>query len=482
MKLKNILDGLDIVRIDNYKNYVIRSVTHVSGDVENGGMFIAIDGNNFNGNDYIKEVVEKGAKCVVTSDSNIVVSGVCLIVVKDIRIAMSVIAKNFYNRCCDNMKIIGVVGTSGKTTTTLILSQILQNNGKNVAVIGTNGVYIDNIRQENKFTTPDPLELHYLFYQMMQMSIDIVIMEVSAQAIYYNKVYGINFDICIFTNISREHLDFFGSMENYARCKMNFFNKNNMKECVVNIDDFYGRELAYKVNIPCVSYGINEPANSFAIDIELGFDNTTFIANILDDVYTINCSFVGLYNVSNILASLTVAKMLGLNKTEIGMAISNLKEIDGRYNIYEIENKKIIIDFAHTPKSINNLLKHISDTSDYNIISLFGCVGYSDKDKREEIASVIDKYSRLAIVTTDNRGKTPFNEIRDDIVIGLEHCPYVCIEDREMAIKFGFENMLDNDVLVLIGKGAENFQTIENERVSYSDRHSVEKLIDDDIR
>lgn len=477
MKLKNILDGIDIIRIDNYKNYNISSVTHISNDIESNGMFIAIDGNNYDGNNYIKEVVLKGAKCIVTSNNNIVVSNVCIVVVKDIRIAMSIIAKNFYNRCCDKLKIIGIVGTAGKTSTSLILSQILKYSGKKIAVIGTNGIYIDNIRQENKFTTPDPLELHYLFYQMKLLSIDIVIMEVSAQAIYYNKVYGINFDICIFTNISREHLDFFGAMENYARCKMDFFNSKNMKECVVNIDDFYGRELAYKVNIPCVSYGIDAPANSFAIDINLGFDNTTFVANIIDDVFLINCPFVGRYNVSNILASLTVAKMLGMGELEIVSAIDNLKEIDGRYNVVDVGNKKIIIDFAHTAKSIDELLKHITSTSDYNIISVFGCVGYSDKDKREEMSAVVAKYSRLAIVTTDNRGQTPFEEIANDIVNGLGDCPYTCIEDRSMAIKYGYDNMLDNDILVLIGKGAENFQNINGVRIPYSDREVVESLI-----
>ena len=477
MKLKNILDGLEIIKIDNYKNYNISTITHISNEVENGGMFIALKGNNYDGNDYIKSAIENGAICIVTSNVNIAVSNVCVVVVEDIRIAMSVIAKNFYNRCCDNMKIIGIVGTAGKTSTSLILSQILSGSGKKIAVIGTNGIYIDNIRQDNKFTTPDPLELHYLFYQMSCLSIDIVIMEVSAQAIYYNKVYGINFDICVFTNISREHLDFFGSMENYARCKMNFFNSKNMKECVVNIDDFYGRELAYKVNIPCVSYGIEAPANSFAIDIKLGFDNTTFVANILDDIFTINCPFVGKYNVSNILASLTVAKMLGMNELDIKSAVDKFKVIDGRYNVIEVGNKKIIIDFAHTAKSIDELLKHIKSTTDYNIISVFGCVGYSDKDKREEMASAVAMHSSWVIVTTDNRGDTAFDDIATDIISGLKECRYVCIEDRATAIRYAYERMGDRDILVVIGKGAENFQKIGSDRIPYSDMSVVKSLI-----
>ncbi|MGN0961846.1 MAG: Mur ligase family protein, partial [Christensenellales bacterium] len=264
MRLKKIIENLDY-KSKNFKNYNIKTITHISNDVTKSSIFVCIKGNNFDGNKYAMEALSRGAKCIITEDDNLTLDNATILLVKDIRKAMSIIAYNFYNRCADNLKIIGIIGTSGKTTTSLIISQILSNYDKNIGIIGTNGVFIGNIRQDNRFTTPDPLELHYIFYQMKMLGVKTVIMEVSAQAIYYEKVYGIKFDKCVFTNISREHLDFFGSMENYARVKMDFFDKNNMRECIVNIDDFYGMELAYKVNIPCISYGINEPANSFAI-------------------------------------------------------------------------------------------------------------------------------------------------------------------------------------------------------------------------
>ena len=477
MKLKNILVGVEILKMNNFKNYNIKTITHCSSQVENLSIFIALKGNNYDGNNYIDLAIEKGAKCIITDDTKIVSDSVCVVVVKDARIAMGVVAKNFYNRCVDDMKVIGIIGTSGKTTTSLIISQLLSFNGNKVGVIGTNGIYIDNIRQDNTFTTPDPIELHYIFYQMKCLGVEIVVMEVSAQAIYYNKVYGINFDIGVFTNISREHLDFFGSMEKYAMCKMDFFNKNNMKECVVNVDDFYGRELAYKVNIPCISYGIEEPANSFAIDIELGFDYSKFVANILDDIISVNSSYVGQYNISNILASLTVAKMLGVGVDVLSNAIRQLKEIDGRYNLYNVGGKKILIDFAHTPKSISTLLSHIKETSNYNILCVFGCVGYSDRDKRIEMATAVAKYSCKVIVTTDNRGTTEFKDICLDIVEGLKDTLYMCIEDRETAIKYAYSIMEENDLLVVMGKGAENFQKIGDERIPYSDRDVVVKLL-----
>lgn len=480
MRLKNIIEGLNIVSMKNFKNYNIKSITHISKDVTGGGMFVCIKGGNFDGNDYIDEALRLGAKCIVTENEIGAVENVCVIVVKDVRVAMSGLAKNFYNKCCDCMKIIGVVGTSGKTTTALILSQILNVFDKNVGVIGTNGVYIGNIRQDNKFTTPDPLELHYIFYQMKMLGVKIVVMEVSAQAIYYNKLYGVMFDICVFTNISREHLDFFGSFEKYVKVKMNFFNKNQIKECVINVDDFYGRELAYKVDIPCVSYGITEPANTFAIDIKYGLYETMFVANVLDSVAEVSMPFVGKYNVYNMLASLTVAKMLGLSDDKLKKSIADLKSIDGRYNVYNINGKEIVIDFAHTPDSIDKLLNHIKEHSSKKIVSVFGCVGYSDKEKRLAMARVVASCSGRVVVTTDNRGSVVFETIAKDIIEGLNNVEYVCIEDRCEAIKYAYRNMSTDDILVLIGKGAENFQMIGTERVPYSDKECVMMLEKED--
>lgn len=476
MRLKKIIENLDIVKMINFKNYNITSVTHVSGDVCKGGMFFCIKGNKFDGNDYITDVISKGVKCIVTEKEDIAECGVTIIVVNDIRKAMSLVGYNFYNRCVDDLKLIGVVGTSGKTSTSIIISQLLSLHDNNIGVIGTNGIFIGNIRQDNKFTTPDPLDLHYIFYQMKMLGVRTVVMEVSAQAIALKKVYGIKFEICVFTNISKEHLDFFGTMEKYVKVKMDFFNSSRVRESVVNIDDFYGRELAFKVDMPCISYGINEPANSFAVDIDLRLCGTHFYANILDDIIQVDSPFVGMFNVYNVVAGLTVCKLLGMDKDNLQSATKKLTAIDGRFNCYNISNKEIIIDFAHTPESIYYLLSHISKHTDKNIISVFGCVGYSDREKRIDMASAVARFSNKVIVTTDNRGKTSFEEISEDIICGLGGCEHICIEDRERAIEYAFNVMTEKDILVIMGKGAENFQTIEDKRVPYSDRECVLKL------
>ncbi len=480
MKLKKILDGVDVIDKINFKDYNIASITHISNDVERGGIFICIKGNNFDGNDYIGQAILRGAKCIVTDNYTVCGGcGVAVVIVKDSRVAMSQIAKNFYNRSADRLKIIGVVGTSGKTTTSILIANILSQFDKNVGVIGTNGIFINDVKMENRFTTPDPIELHYALYQMEMLGVGTVVMEVSAQSIHLNKMYGIVLDKCVFTNLSEEHLDFFGSIENYARCKMNYFNKNNMRECVVNIDDFYGQELAFKLDIPCISYGVESPANSFAVDIKMDLERLQFTANILDDVMPVDSALVGMYNVYNILGALTVCKMIGYSAKDLTKAIKNVSSIEGRFNVFRKGKKTIIVDFAHTPDSISKLLKLIGNYTTGKIISLFGCVGYSNRDKRLAMAKEISIYSDMAIVTTDNRGQVLFEEILKDIKDGLT-IEHVAIEDRYSAIDYGFDICGEGDVLVLIGKGAENFQKIGNERMPYNEIEYIKSKVDSD--
>ena len=476
MRLKKILQDVDVVSVQNFKNYNISSVSHISQDVISGGMFICIKGDTFDGRDYLQNVISKGCKCIV-SQEEFFVSGVCVVVVADIRKAMSVIAKNFYNRCVDGLTLIGVIGTSGKTSVTHIVRQLLSYNGDKIGVIGTNGIYIDNICMENKFTTPDPLELHYVFYQMKMLGVNTVVMEVSAQAIHFQKVFGIKFNVCVFTNISEEHLDFFGSYENYAKTKLDFFNSSNTRECVVNTDDFFGRELAFKVDIPCISYGVDEPANVFAIDIQISLDRTKFVGNIKDDIVQVDVPLVGKYSVYNILSAMAVCRLLGMSIQDISSAIKSIKPIDGRFEMFKKGNNLIVIDFAHTPQSIEKLLEHIKSNSNLDIVSLFGCVGYSDKDKRIAMAKSISKYSNRTYVTTDNIGNANFSDVVRDVASGL-NIPYFVIEDRETAIRDAFEGLQEDEILVLIGKGSENFQKIGNERLPYSEREIVLKLLE----
>lgn len=477
MRLRKILDGINVLKKINFKDYNISSITHVSKDVGKGGIFVAISGNTFDGNDYVLDALKNGAKCIV-SERELVLENATVIVVKNARKTMSLMAKNFYNRECESLDIIGIVGSSGKTTTSHIIKQILSANGRKIGVIGTNGISIDKIRLENQFTTPDPVDLHYIFYEMKSLGVDTVVMEISAQSIYQFKMCGIRLKACVFTNITPEHLDFFGSMDNYAKCKMDYFDIKNMDEAIINVDDPYGMEIAYSSNMPVLSVGIDNPSNIFAIDILSHSGGLKFIVNLLDDVYKIDTKLMGRFNVYNIMSAMAVARVLGLTKNEIENGVNNLHSIDGRYDVFRLNgDRQIIVDFAHTVDSIDKLLSLVKSNINGKLYVLFGCVGYSDKVKRKAMMNAVLKYADYVIVTTDNRGETPFEEIEKDMTEGVAKNKYISIDDRKSAINFGVGLMQDSDTLVVMGKGIENFQKIGKERIPYSDIQIVQELI-----
>ncbi len=477
MRLRKLLVGVEIKKEIGFRNINIQSITHRSSDVTKGGLFIAINGRSSDGNDYIEDAINRGAKCIIT-EREMACQNATIIVVKNARKAMSIIAKNFYNRECDNMDIVGVVGTSGKTTTSHIIKQILEQNGKKVGVIGTNGVYIDNIRLDNGFTTPDPIDLHYIFYQMKSFGVDTVVMEISAQGISQFKVAGIRLKVCVFTNLTPEHLDFFGSMDEYANCKMKYFDIKNMDEAIINVDDPYGMEIAYTSNMPVLSVGIENPANTFAIDILSNSNGLKFVVNLMDDVYRIDTKLVGRFNVYNIMSAMAVAKILGLNKSQIERGVQTLKPIDGRYEVFHLDKgKSIIVDFAHTIDSIDRLLSFVKSGAKGRVIALFGCVGYSDSAKRKAMMNATLKCADYVVVTSDNPGNTPFEDIEKDMVDGVPKNKYISIEDRKSAINFGYGLLRENDTLVVMGKGVESFQKIGNEKIPYSDIKTVQELI-----
>ncbi len=478
MKLSKIIKGIKSKEIVNFVDLDIDCLTHYSKDCIANSIFFCIDGENESGQNYIEEACKLGAKVVVTSDK-IKTCKITQIIVKDVRKSMSMMAGNFYNNCHKKLQKIAVVGTNGKTTTSTIIASILQHSDKKIGIIGTNGVFINGEYLPNNFTTPDPIELHYIFSQMVAFGVEMVVMEVSAHAIYYDKIYGLKFRCGVFTNLSNEHLDFFKTMENYARVKMSFFDKNKVLEAVVNVDDNIGVEIAKNSNLPTVSYGIYNPANVFAVKIRIDINGSKFVANINDEIIEVETGLVGEYNVYNVLASIACVKLLGIKNDAIIEALKNIKQVDGRFLKYSRSlNRKIIIDFAHTPDGFEKVLSLIKKLRKGKIITLFGCVGYSDKVKRREMGMVAGRYSDEIILTSDNLGYEDFETMCHDIEVGVEHNKVIArLEDREEAVKLAYENMKANDTLVLLGKGNETKQVIKGENIQYSDVKVVDKLL-----
>ena len=473
MKLNSLLKNVDIERLINFKNINITNLSIKADEITKNGLFFAIKGNNFDGKNFIFQAVECGAKAVVT-EREIKDVYIPQIIVKDIRIALAVISKTFFNKCDEKLKIIAVVGTNGKTTTSTIIYNILKDSGENVGLIGTNGVLINDLSLPNMLTTPDPIDLFYIFSQMVAFNIKYVVMEISAHAIYYNKVYGIKPEIVVFTNISNEHLDFFETMENYSMVKLNYIKslKNSYK--IVNVDDEYGKKLLNEEKV--FSFGLSNPADAFAIDIELNLNGCTFVCNVDDDIFNIKSHLTGDYNVYNLLSAISVAKLLNVKSNVIVSSILNLQKINGRWEVFDFpNNNKVIVDYAHTPDGFKKVLTTVKEFRHGRIITLFGCVGYSDKIKRRLMGDIAKKYSDFVVITSDNFSEECFDEIVNDIGI-TEY--YAKIKNRAKAVEFSVRMLDKNDTLLLLGKGAENTQKSANGDTDYNEIEFVKNILE----
>lgn len=469
MKLLKLIKNIEVEKLINLKNVNIKSLSMDSRSIEKGGLFFAISGNNFNGEMFGAEAEHNGAVAVVSAKALDV--NIPQVIVKDVRKVMSLISKQFFNNASEKLKIIEVVGTNGKTTTSSIIYQLLKVSGKKVGLIGTNGVFIDDLRLPSFLTTPDPIELNYVFEQMVLMGMEYCVMEVSAQAIYYNKLEGVKPNILVYTNISPEHLDFFGNMTNYANTKLNYIKSQKDAKIVVNSDDKYANELLNMSNV--TSYGLYNPADVFAINIKMDLKASSFLCNANDDIINIESRLVGDYNVYNLLAGISVGKLCGLSGGVIEHAIKSFKGVDGRWEVFDFKNNnKVIVDYAHTPDGIEKVLSLVKNLRHGRIITLFGCVGYSNSDKRKQMGDIVKKYSDFVIVTSDNYSDENFDKIFDDIGITKY---YAKIENRAKAVGFGI-NMLDkNDTLLLLGKGAETVQKTRGGDVEYSELKIVKE-------
>ena len=475
MRLNKLLEGVVTKEIIGYKNLNITSLTLSSKECKSDTMFFAIRGENIDGNDYILDAISMGAKVVVTDTRNDDI--LCTqIVVEDVRKTMSIISKNFYNKAVDKLKVIGVIGTAGKTTTTMIIAHILKCFGKKYGVIGTNGIYINNLKYDSIFTTPDPIELHKVFYDMQKAGVEYVVMEVSAQSIYYSKMHGVNMVVGVFTNVSNEHLDFFKSISNYIATKTSIFNNKCMQECVINIDDLVGNNLAKNVQIKCTTISVNSRADFSVVSIKNIGGNQNVVFTLNDKTYTFETGLIGKFNVYNIMQALAVCQCLKLDIETATSYIVKLQNIDGRCNKFCVGGKDIIIDFAHTPDSIEKVLEALHYFYKRNMIVVFGAVGYSDSPKRIAMARAVSKYSNKTIITSDNPGNTSFMDICADLLQGVDATKTVLIEDRKSAIHYAYKTMDYNDLLVILGKGHETFQKIKNERVPYSDEGVIKEL------
>lgn len=477
MLLSKLLERCDVASISGETDIQIDQIKINSKDINEGDCFICLVGSRSDGHNFANEAIARGARAVICCN-DYANSLATVIKVDDTRKAYSVIASNYYGNPSEKLKIITVVGTNGKSTTAYIVKELLERNGISCGLIGTMYYEYNGIRLSSNLTTPDPIALQELFAKMLASGVEYVVMELSAHAIYLNKLYGVKSEMSIFTNLSQDHLDFFGNMNEYGRCKKSYFDKKNTRLAIVNVDDPLGLEIIKEEKLPIITYGLDNPSDAFAINITQTSRGESFVANVLDDILDIDCKFFGKFNIYNLLGALVAVKKVGLSNAQIMQTLREIDAPDGRFNVVRKEGITYVVDFAHTPDGIFNLLKEGRGMTDKRVITIFGCGGDRDVTKRPIMGKIASEMSDIVIVTSDNPRTESREGIAGDILQGVNPRGKLYVElDRAKAIKLGIELADEGDIVFIAGKGSENYIDENNIKIPYSDMQEVRRWL-----
>ncbi len=486
MKLKAVLNGIDGLKAKGNLDIDITGIADDSRKVVKDGMFVAIKGFETDGHKYIKNAIEKGAKVIVIEEGaslkkSDITDDVTIVMAPDTRLALSKIACNFYNNPSAKFTLVGITGTKGKTTTTFMIKSILEKHGQKVGLIGTISNYIgDKNLGESTRTTPESLELQELFSKMVEEKVDTVIMEVSSQSLKLHRVDGCDFNIGVFTNFSEDHISEkeHPNMEDYFNSKLKLFDM--CKIGFINADDFHVAKVKkIAKNCDIKTYGIDNTADLLAKDITVTNSSVDFKVKIGTKNERVKTGIPGRFSVYNSLAAIAVASRFGVTADEIKEALLEIK-VPGRSEL--VPNKKnltIMIDYAHSPESLQNILSAVKSYTRGRVISVFGCGGDRDPGKRPQMGEISGNIADFTIITSDN----PRTEDPEKIVRQIEEGTkktkgkYIAIVDRIEAIKYAINMAGKNDIIVLAGKGHETYQEINGEKHHFDEREIIKKII-----
>ena len=498
MKLGELLAGVQVTKLfeATFGHAAITHEVHVhhlqydSRKVRRGDCFVAIRGTGTDGHRFLESAIGNGASVVVLeqdsalSDYYFLHSGVVKIVVPDSRKALAVMSANYYSHPSRTLTMVGVTGTNGKTTTTHLIKAILEATGQRVGLLGTIEYRIGDEVIPASHTTPESLELNELLARLVTSGCESVSMEVSSHALHQSRVYGLEFDAAVFTNLTQDHLDYHGSMEEYFKAKKILFDSlDHDAVAITNADDAWGMQIAASTKARAFSYGVGEHADVRATDIRLSIEGTSFSLWFKKRQTTIATPLVGQFNVYNILAASSTGLALGFSTDTVAAAIRSVQRVRGRFErIASPEGWAAIIDYAHTPDALEKCLRTIHDVLPREgrgrIITVFGAGGDRDKTKRPLMGSVAGQLSDIIIVTSDNPRTEDPQQIIEDIIAGIPHGSPVTKEvDRRTAIHSALRQARSGDVVVVAGKGHEDYQVIGKEKIHFSDREIIEEFI-----
>lgn len=481
MKLSALADvlGKNTDNRGDTDNIDITGIAYDSRKVQNGYIFVCIKGFAQDGHKYAKSAQEKGAAVIVAEDEIDV--DIPVIYTNNSRRTLAELACRFYGNPSEKFSLIGITGTNGKTTTTYLIKSILEYAGKKVGIIGTNQNIIGDkvlLTQSTTPTTPNSLELQQLFAEMVDEGAEYVVMEVSSHALELDRVYGCHFDVGVFTNLTQDHLDFHKTMENYLAAKAKLF-----KLCdkgVINIDDKGGEKIACESDCDVISVGLKSNAKMFADNISIDAKGVDF--NLIYDnrIYDMHLGIPGKFSVYNALSAIGAAAALGIDMDTIKSGLANAVGVVGRLEVVPTNTDyTVIIDYAHTPDGLENIIEAVREFAVGRVITLFGCGGDRDNTKRAVMGEIAGRLSDYTVITSDNPRTENPTSIIEQIEEGMKKTDgeYTVIENRENAIKWVLDFARKDDVVILAGKGQETYQIIGNEKFDFDERIIVAKCL-----
>ena len=474
MKLEKLLENVNIIDSTADMSCEITGVSYNSRLTQAGDIFVAIKGLSADGHKFIPMAAEKGAAVVVCS--TVPESDIPYILTDDCRRALALISANFYGKAYSEMKMIGITGTSGKTTSSYLIKHILEKklNAK-VGLIGTNGNMIGDELIHTEMTTPESLELHGLFRRMADAGCTHVVMEVSSHSLEMERVAGIHYDVAAYTNLSQDHLDLHGTMENYAAAKKKLFSQCSI--ACVNMDDRWSDYMC--AGERCGICGFSGEKNEAAIvakDIRLNANGVRFAAVAENELALVKLSIPGMFSVHNALCAISVCMTLGISLADCAEALESAEGVKGRLELVPTDGDySVIIDYSHKPDALENVLKTLRPVTKGRLITLFGCGGDRDRAKRPIMGAIASDNSDFVIVTSDNPRTEEPEEIIREIVEGMKNkrTPKKVICDRIEAIHWAIDNARPGDVILLAGKGHEDYQIVGHEKHHMDEREIV---------
>jgi UDP-N-acetylmuramoyl-L-alanyl-D-glutamate--2,6-diaminopimelate ligase len=486
MKLNELLEELKEKTITGIIDEIdIQGIVYDPLRVKRDFMFVAINIYTQidkieipDGHDKVNEAIKAGANVIVIQQDMDLPNSVVKIVVPDSRYALANLANKYYNFPSKKMKMIGITGTNGKTTTTHIVESILLQKNR-AGISGTLNYKVNGKVYQSKDTTPEPPDLQEIFTNMVQKDVEYCAMEVSSHGIDFFRVEGVNYNVGLFTNLSQDHLDYHKTMDVYLQTKKRLFQWLEPDDyAIANIDDPFGQEFLDVSVAQKLSYGINNQADIMAKEIRLTIKGTKYRLVTAIGEIQINQKLVGLFNVYNSLAAVAIAVSQGFDLETIKKGLEENIRVAGRFELIDKgQNFSVVVDYAHTPDGLEKVLALAKNLNPNRVITVFGCGGDRDKEKRPLMGEVADKFSDIVVLTADNPRNEKPEKVIDDIESGIKNSFIHRIVDRADAIEFAIKEAVAGDIIMICGKGHETTQTLKNRTIHFNDVEEVGKIL-----